>query len=84
LTDAKGEFAVDAYYQLRTSDNVDIFAHSQGPPQPAGPGDRLKTRITLETGDENYYWVNNMLVVGVTTIGDGSLTVDAWQVTQSG
>ena len=75
-------FSVDAYYQLRTSDNVNIFAHSQGPPQSSTPGSRLKTRITLETGDENYAWVNGMLVVGVTTVGNGFLTVDAWQVTQ--
>jgi hypothetical protein len=80
LVDSKGELLVDAYYQLRTSDNVDIFAHSQGPPQPAELGDRLRTRITLETGDEKYYWVNNMLIVGITTVGDGVLTIDAWEV----
>lgn len=83
LIDAtKGTFSVDAYYQLRTSDNVNIFARSQSPPQPANPGDRIQTHIILETGDEDYYWVNNMLVVGLTTVGDGFLTVDAWQMTQ--
>lgn len=74
---------MDAVYQLRTSDNVDIFARSQGPPQMANTGDRLHTRIMLETGDENYYWVNNMLIVGVTTIYADYLTIDAWQVTET-
>lgn len=82
LIDAKGTFSVDAYYQLRTSDNANIFARSQGPPQPENAGDRIQTHIILETGDENYYWVNNMLVVGVTTVGDGFLTVDTWRISQ--
>lgn len=75
-------FSVNAYYQLRTSDNANIFAHSQSPPQPGNPGDRIETHIILETGDENYYWVNNMLVVGITTVGEGFLTVDTWRITQ--
>lgn len=83
LVDAKGELAVDAVYQLRTTDNVDIFARSQGPPQTANIGDRIQTRIMFETGDENYYWVNNMLVVGVTTVYADYLTIDAWQVQQA-
>ncbi|POS78608.1 hypothetical protein DHEL01_v202984 [Diaporthe helianthi] len=81
LVDAKGGFAVDAFYQLRTTDNVDIFGRSRGPPQASGLGDQIKTVITLETGDEKYYWLNNILVVGVTTVGDGFITIDAWQVT---
>lgn len=81
LIDSRGTFSVNAYYQIRTSDNVNIFARSQGPPQPGNTGDSLLTRIILETGDESYYWVNNAMIVGVTTVGNGFLTVDAWRAT---
>ncbi|KAI3551867.1 uncharacterized protein CCOS01_10793 [Colletotrichum costaricense] len=78
LFDSKGTFNVDAYYQIRTNDGVDIFAHSQGPSQPDG---RILTHITLETGNDEYYWVNNIAIAGITTVGNDFIVIEAYQLT---
>lgn len=79
LTDAKGEFVVNTYYQFRTDDDVDIFVHTRG--VPSSSREYTQTHVTLETGDPKYYWVNNLLLVATANITiPGNSSIEAWAV----
>ncbi|TIC99498.1 UPF0311 protein [Colletotrichum higginsianum] len=81
LVDDKGTFFANAYYQFQTDDGANILVHADGPGVQNGP--HPVTRITLETGSEGYYWLNNVVVVGESTPGDGFVAINAWQVIPS-
>jgi hypothetical protein len=77
VTDSHGTFRADARYQLRTDDGANIYVQVNGPSQGEG---HAQSRIILETGNEDYYWLNDIVVVGVTTLGHGWVAVDAWEL----
>ncbi|KAF2763241.1 hypothetical protein EJ05DRAFT_534626 [Pseudovirgaria hyperparasitica] len=83
LTDVQtGIFSADTRYNLQTDDGANIFIRTSGPSQPSGG---LQLRILFETGDARYYWLNNVIAVGVlspvSTTDDGfTLRIDAWHL----
>ncbi|KAI0021304.1 hypothetical protein F4780DRAFT_738956 [Xylariomycetidae sp. FL0641] len=78
VQDPDGVFHPDTRYQLRTDDGADIFIQTTGPGQPGG-GSHL--HCFYETGHAGYYWLNDIVAVGILSGGDGYVVIDAWQVT---
>ena len=69
---------------LRTHDGANIFVQTTGPAQSNGD---LHLRAIFETGDKKYYWMNNIMAVGVlsplSTWANGTgfaLRIDMWHV----
>ena len=59
LTDPQtGIFSADTRYNLRTHDGVNLFLQTTGAQQEDG---NLHLKIKIETGDKNYYWLNNIV-----------------------
>ncbi|KAK1752864.1 hypothetical protein QBC47DRAFT_430933 [Echria macrotheca] len=77
LTDRNGTFSADTRYHLETDDGAHIFIRTSGPAQADG---RLHLRLIFETGSQKYYWLNNIIAVGILTAGTGSVAIDAWQL----
>ncbi|KAK3986369.1 hypothetical protein QBC44DRAFT_402710 [Cladorrhinum sp. PSN332] len=77
---AAGTFYVDARYQLHTTDGVDIYVEANGPQQPEEGV--VHTRVKFETGNAKYYWLNNVVGVGIVTPGPGNgyIVVELWRV----
>lgn len=80
-----GNFYVDARYQLKTTDGVDIYVSANGPQQPEGV---LHTRVRFEAGsDTPYGWLSGIVAVGITTPvvdEDGQvegIEIDLWRMT---
>ncbi|KAF9881413.1 hypothetical protein CkaCkLH20_00559 [Colletotrichum karsti] len=78
LLDARGGFQALTVFQFQTADGANIFVRGTGP-TPNGKGLHY---LSLETGAENYYWVNDIMVVGATSVDreKGLVTIDAWQM----
>jgi len=36
--------------------------------------------MTFETGNEKYYWLNNIVAVGILQPGNGYVVIDGWQL----
>ncbi|KAF4314176.1 hypothetical protein GTA08_BOTSDO00414 [Botryosphaeria dothidea] len=78
-----GLFTADTRYNLQTDDGANIFIQTSGPKQANGD---LHLRLVFETGDKEYYWLNNIIAVGVlhrvAEYEDGSYTlqIDAWNL----
>ncbi|KAK5798435.1 hypothetical protein VI817_004725 [Penicillium citrinum] len=76
-------FSADTRYNLRTDDGADIYIRTSGP---KGPDGHLHLRLIFETASPKYYWMNNILAVGVltsnipTTKDISLLRIDAWNV----
>ncbi|KAF3392548.1 hypothetical protein F1880_008718 [Penicillium rolfsii] len=86
LTDPRTKiFSADTRYNLRTDDGADIFVQTSGPQAPDG---HLHLRLVFETGSPKYYWLNNIVAIGVLTTGLPStgnlslLRIDAWNHSQ--
>ncbi|KAL2268046.1 hypothetical protein VTJ83DRAFT_2892 [Remersonia thermophila] len=77
LIDKDGLFSADTRYHLQTDDGAHIFIRTSGPTQPDG---RIHLRILFETGSQKYYWLNNIVAVGVLKTGFGGVSIDAWQL----
>ena len=84
ITDPQtGIFSADTRYNLRTHDGANILLQTSGPAQPAGG---LQLRVVFETGDRDYYWLNNVVAVGVLSPAEGGgddtfmLRIDVWHV----
>ncbi|KAK6436875.1 hypothetical protein LTR95_006932 [Oleoguttula sp. CCFEE 5521] len=83
LTDpATGIFSADTRYNVQTDDGANIFLQTSGPAQPNG---NLHLRLVFETGDLNYYWLNNIVAVGVLSAVSSTntsflLKIDAWHL----
>jgi hypothetical protein len=77
LTDNKGTFNADTRYNLQTNDGANIFIQTSGPAQADG---KLHLRMIFETGSEKYYWLNNIVAVGVLQPGNGYVVIDGWQI----
>ena len=77
LIDSKGVFNADTRYQLLTDDGAHIFIRTSGPAQADG---RLHLRLQFETGSAKYWWLNNIIAVGILKAGDGIVWIDAWML----
>jgi hypothetical protein len=84
ITDPQtGIFSADTRYNLRTHDGANILLQTSGPAQPEGG---LQLRVVFETGDRDYYWLNNVVAVGVLSPAEGGgedtfmLRIDVWHV----
>jgi hypothetical protein len=77
LVDKDGTFSADTRYQLQTDDGAHIFIRTSGPAQPDG---HLHLRMVFETGSQKYYWLNNIVAVGILTTGNGFVSIDGWQL----
>jgi hypothetical protein len=84
LTDPQtGIFSADTRYNLRTHDGANILLQTSGPAQPEGG---LQLRVLFETGDKDYYWLNNVVAVGLLSNVEGGgedsflLRIDVWHV----
>ncbi|KAE8374207.1 hypothetical protein BDV26DRAFT_296206 [Aspergillus bertholletiae] len=81
LTDPQSNvFSADTRYNLRTHDGANIFIRTSGPKSPSG---QLHLRLIFETGSEKYYWLNNILAIGILTNVEKTsntslLRIDAW------
>lgn len=77
LIDKDGTFSADTRYHLQTDDNAHIFIRTAGPAQASG---KIHLRMEFETGSSKYYWLNNIVAVGVLTAGNGYVAIDGWQL----
>jgi hypothetical protein len=77
LVDNQGVFSADTRYQLHTSDGADIYIRTSGPAQPDGT---LQLRVIFETGSKKYWWLNNVVAIGVLTVGNGWVDINVWQL----
>ncbi|CAN8101346.1 unnamed protein product [Discula destructiva] len=76
-----GVFTADTRYSLTTTDGANIFIQTSGPAQPDG---HLHLRQIFETGHPDYYWLNNIVAVGILTSDPSGnsawVSIDAWQL----
>lgn len=77
LIDAKGTFSADTRYHLQTDDGAHIFIRTSGPAQADG---RLHLRLVFETGSDKYYWLNNIVAVGILKVVGDTALIDAWML----
>ncbi|KAK4139701.1 uncharacterized protein C8A04DRAFT_40492 [Dichotomopilus funicola] len=77
LVDKDGTFSADTRYQLQTDDGAHIFIRTSGPAQADG---KIHLRMVFETGNADYYWLNNIVAVGILTTGNGYVAIDGWQL----
>ncbi|GAA5838711.1 hypothetical protein JCM9279_003836 [Rhodotorula babjevae] len=57
-----GIFTADTRYNAYNSKGDDLFFQTSGPGQAAGG---LHLRAKIETGSEEYYWLNHVVAVGI-------------------
>lgn len=77
VDNSTGIFSADTRYNLVTDDGANIFIQTSGPAQPDG---HLHLREVFETGHPDYYWLNNIIAVGILTSGDGWVNIESWQL----
>ena len=77
LSDSKGTFSPDTRYQLQTTDGANIFIQTSGPAQSDGT---IYLRAVYETGHPDYYWLNNIIAVGVLRAGNNTVAIDMFQM----
>ncbi|KAK5658067.1 hypothetical protein OQA88_2623 [Cercophora sp. LCS_1] len=75
----QGNFYVDAKYQLETPDGAHILVEANGPQQPEGV---VHTRNKFETGHPDYYWLNNVVAIGIVqpTADVTAIVIDLWRM----
>ncbi|KAK1224116.1 hypothetical protein PQX77_012975 [Marasmius sp. AFHP31] len=83
LADSFGTFHADARFNLVTDDGENLYVQVAGLGQsPDGvEGTLWHLHITFETGSEKYYWLNNIVAVGLLSPDDATLSsvvVDAF------
>jgi hypothetical protein len=77
LTDSKGNYGPDTRYQLQTNDGANIFIRTFGPMQSDGT---TGLHMLFETGSSTYWWLNDVVAVGVLTAGGSGVSINAFQV----
>lgn len=77
LTDAKGTFSPDTRYQLKTNDGANIFITTNGPGQTDGTS---HLRVVFETGSATYWWLNNIVAVGILRSVGSGVAIDVFQL----
>lgn len=79
-----GLFSADTRYNLKTDDGEYLFLQTSGASVPAGG---LHLRVLIETGSAKYYWLNNLVAVGVLQrVSEDEegfvLRIDVWHVSE--
>ncbi|KAF1810947.1 hypothetical protein P152DRAFT_438613 [Eremomyces bilateralis CBS 781.70] len=74
-----GVFSADTRYNVVTDDGAVIFLRTSGPTI----GSNLHLRVQFETGSEKYYWLNEIITIGVltpisVTAEELVLRIDTW------
>ncbi|SMY21189.1 unnamed protein product [Zymoseptoria tritici ST99CH_1A5] len=83
LTDPQtGIFSADTRYNLQTDDGANLFLQTSGPSTASGS---LHLRVVIETGDKAYYWLNNIVAIGILNRVEASedsfvLRIDVWHL----
>ncbi|KAH7042846.1 hypothetical protein B0J12DRAFT_673260 [Macrophomina phaseolina] len=78
-----GILSADSRYNLQTDDGANILIQTSGPTQPDGS---THLRLMFETGDKKYYWLNNIVAVGILSVeelredGSSLLKIHAWNI----
>ncbi|KAK4632438.1 hypothetical protein CLAFUW4_02911 [Fulvia fulva] len=77
-----GLFEADTRYNLQTDDGANLWLQTSGPSVPAGG---LHLKVNIDTGDKRYYWMNNIVAVGVLGRVAGNdtaftLKIDVWHL----
>ncbi|USW50106.1 hypothetical protein Slin15195_G034250 [Septoria linicola] len=77
-----GIFSADTRYNLQTHDGANLWLQTSGS---GVPGGGLHLRVLIETGDPKYYWLNNVVAVGVLQrVGETetgfTLRIDVWHM----
>jgi hypothetical protein len=75
--DAKGKAHPDTRYGLTTDDGAHIFIQTFGSSQDNG---LIYLHGIFETGSEKYWWLNDVVAVGVLKAGTGTVTIDMWTI----
>lgn len=77
LTRNDGTFVADARYILTTVDGANISALVSGPRQSSG---YTYSHVTFETGSSNYYWLNDLVAVGISITNGDSVLLKTWRI----
>ncbi|KAH8890347.1 hypothetical protein GQ53DRAFT_765947 [Thozetella sp. PMI_491] len=79
LMDSNRTFAPDTRYQLETSDGAHIFIQTNGVAQ---EDKKCHLRVVFETGSHEYYWLNNIVAVGILYPAQDmkSVKIEVWQI----
>lgn len=87
---------LDARYTLKTNDGHHVYVRSKGIYQPESSlnprGDAPPTNVTqdqaewftrlqFETGQGPYEWMNFVFAIGVLTMHEGKIVIDAYKLT---
>jgi hypothetical protein len=73
-----GSGRLDVRLLLETEDGALILMHYSG--VFAQGASYIRSAPLFETGDERYAWINDVLSIGLGSIGDGEVTYDVYQV----
>lgn len=83
---ASNVYTIDARYEIRTTDGESIYVTGSGFSADLNltsgqlPS-KLYERNIFETGSKKYYWLNNIMTMGVVTLTDDNVvTTQVWQV----
>jgi len=81
-----GIFSPDTRYNFKTNDGAEIWVRSTGSALTASPTSDSHLRLIYETGSRTYYWLNNIITIGilkVVSVGTTSsvLRIDTWHMT---
>ncbi|KAF2216406.1 hypothetical protein CERZMDRAFT_93701 [Cercospora zeae-maydis SCOH1-5] len=83
LTDPQtGLFSADTRYNLQTHDGANLFLQTSGNTNPDGTS---HLRVIIETGDDRYYWLNNLVAFGLLQLVATfetyvTLRIDVWHL----
>jgi hypothetical protein len=75
--DSKGIAHPDTRYGLTTNDGAHIFIQTFGSSQSNG---LIYLHGLFETGSDKYWYLNNVVAVGILKAGTGTVTIDMWTI----
>jgi hypothetical protein len=75
--DSKSKSHPDTRYGLQTNDGANIFVQTFGTSQSDGT---IHLHGIFETGSEKYWWMNDVVAVGILRAGSSSVSIDMWYV----
>ena len=73
-----GSGRLDVRLLLETDDGALILMHYSG--VFAQGATYIRSAPLFETGDERYAWINDVLAIGLGSVGEGNVTYDVYQV----
>ncbi|KAI6352489.1 hypothetical protein MCOR25_009402 [Pyricularia grisea] len=81
LTDNRGVFHPDTRYGLTTDDGAEIYIRTFGSKQSTGG---IYLHGLYETGSDKYWWLNDIVAVGILESGTGWVYIDMYYMTDDG